>query len=55
MTDSNNMFGANLKEYALDVIHNKQIARSTFCYAILKLWNQGILKLSHTRQPWIKR
>ena len=22
MTDSNNMYGANLKEYALDVLHN---------------------------------
>jgi hypothetical protein len=24
------MYGANLKEYALDVLRNKQIARSTF-------------------------
>jgi hypothetical protein len=30
MTDSNNMYGANLKEYALDVLRNKQIVRSTY-------------------------
>jgi hypothetical protein len=38
MTDSNNMYGANLKEYALDVLRNKQIARSTFIN-----W-QGVIK-----------
>jgi len=30
MTESNNMYGANLKEYALVVLRNKQLARSTF-------------------------
>ena len=29
MANSNNMYGANLKEYALDVLKNKQVARST--------------------------
>jgi F0F1-type ATP synthase gamma subunit len=38
MTNSNNMYGANLKEYALDVLRNKQIARSTFIN-----W-QGVIK-----------
>ncbi len=39
MADSNNMYGANLKEYALDVLHNKQIARSTFIN-----W-QGVIRI----------
>jgi hypothetical protein len=38
MTDSNNLYGVNLKEYALDVLRNKQIARSTFID-----W-QGVIK-----------
>jgi len=29
MANSNNMYGANLKEYALEVLRNKQVARST--------------------------
>ena len=29
MAISNNMYRANLKEYALEVLRNKQIARST--------------------------
>jgi hypothetical protein len=29
MANSNNIYGANLKEYALEVLRNKQVARST--------------------------
>ena len=29
MANSNNMYGVNLKEYALEVLRNKQVARST--------------------------
>ena len=29
MANSNNMYGVNLKEYALEVLRNKQVARFT--------------------------
>jgi hypothetical protein len=29
MANGNNMYGVNLKEYALEVLRNKQVARST--------------------------
>jgi hypothetical protein len=45
MANSNNMYGANLKEYALEILKNKQIARSTITLNIIERGNLNKIKI----------